>query len=115
MPRCLPPLSWLRAFEAAARHVSFAAAAEELGVTPSAVSQQVRLLEQHLGRILFHRLPRGLRLAEAGETYLPLLTETFERLAARHGGNLRPPATGSPKLEKQSSWGKSSLDRRRRR
>lgn len=85
MPRRLPPLSWLRAFESAARHVSFAAAAEELGVTPSAVSQQVRLLEQHLGRVLFHRLPRGLRLAEAGEAYLPLLSETFERLAAGTG------------------------------
>ena len=82
MSRRLPSLAWLRAFEAAARHVSFAAAAEELGVTPSAVSQQVRLLEQHLGRLLFHRLPRGLRLAEAGQSYLPLLNETFDRLAS---------------------------------
>lgn len=81
MPRALPPLIWLRAFEAAARHRSFVAAAEELGVTASAVSQQVRLLEQHLGRLLFHRLPRGLKLAEAGEAYLPLVSETFERLA----------------------------------
>lgn len=81
MPRALPPLTWLRAFEAAARHRSFVAAAEELGVTASAISQQVRLLEQHLGRLLFHRLPRGLKLAEAGEAYLPLLSETFERLA----------------------------------
>ncbi|MEX2200327.1 MAG: LysR substrate-binding domain-containing protein [Dongiaceae bacterium] len=80
-PRRLPPLTWLRAFEASARHVSFAAAADELGVTPSAVSQQVRLLEQHLGRLLFHRLPRGLRLAEAGQSYLPLLHAAFERVA----------------------------------
>jgi LysR family transcriptional regulator, glycine cleavage system transcriptional activator len=81
MPRPLPPLTWLRAFEAAARHRSFVAAADELGVTPSAISQQVRLLEQHLGRLLFHRLPRGIRLAEAGESYLPLVSEAFERLA----------------------------------
>ena len=82
MPRILPPLTWLRAFEAAARHRSFVSASAELGVTPSAVSQQVRLLEQHLGRLLFHRLPRGLRLAEAGESYLPLLSEAFERVSA---------------------------------
>ena len=44
------------------------------------MSQQVRLLEQHLGRVLFHRLPRGLHLAEAGQSYLPLLRGTFERL-----------------------------------
>lgn len=77
----LPPLNWLRTFESAARHLSFTAAAAELGVTQSAVSQQVRLLEQHLGRVLFHRLPRGLKLAEAGEALLPLLRDTFERLA----------------------------------
>ncbi len=82
MLRRMPPLGWLRAFEAAARHVSFVAAAEELGVTPTAVSQQVRLLEQHLGRLLFHRLPRGLRLAEAGHSYLPLLNDVFERITA---------------------------------
>ena len=81
MTRRLPPLTWLRSFEAAARHVSFALAAEELGVTSSAVSQQVRLLEQHLGRLLFHRLPRGLQLAEAGQSYLPLLNGIFERLS----------------------------------
>lgn len=82
MSHRLPPLNWLRTFESAARHLSFTAAAAELGVTQSAVSQQVRLLEQHLGRVLFHRLPRGLRLAEAGEALLPLLRDTFERLAA---------------------------------
>jgi LysR family glycine cleavage system transcriptional activator len=81
MARRLPPLTWLRSFEAAARHVSFSLAAEELGVTPSAVSQQVHLLEEHLGRLLFHRLPRGLRLAEAGQSYLPLLNAVFERLS----------------------------------
>lgn len=82
LSRRLPPLGWLRAFEAAARHGSFVAAADELGVTPSAISQQVRSLEQHLGRLLFHRLPRGLRLAEGGQSYLPLLSNILERLAA---------------------------------
>ncbi len=82
MPRRLPPVNWLRAFEAAARHVSFTQAARELGVTPSAVSQQVRLLEQHLGCALFNRLPRSLELAEAGEAYLPLVHDAFERLVA---------------------------------
>ncbi|WP_119459499.1 transcriptional regulator GcvA [Rhodospirillaceae bacterium SYSU D60014] len=77
----LPPLNWLRAFEAAGRHMSFTEAARELGITQSAVSQQVRLLEQHLGRLLFHRLPRGLKLADAGEALLPLVRETFGRLA----------------------------------
>lgn len=103
MARHLPPVNWLRAFEAAARHVSFTGAAQELGVTPSAVSQQVRLLEQHLGRVLFYRLPRSLRLAEAGEAYLPLVRDAFDRLAAstaeifgdRAGGRLKVKATAA--------------------
>lgn len=82
MARRIPPLHWLRAFEAAARHMSFTAAARELNVTQSAVSQQVRLLEAHLGHPLFHRLPRGLQLTERGQAYLPTLREAFERLAA---------------------------------
>jgi LysR family glycine cleavage system transcriptional activator len=80
--RSLPPLPWLRTFEAAARTMSFTAAAFELGVTQSAVSQQIRRLEESFGRPLFHRLPRGLRLTEAGEQLLPLLGDTFARLAA---------------------------------
>src|SRR5690606_32802239 len=81
------------------RHVSFTGAAQELGVTPSAVSQQVRLLEQHLGRVLFYRLPRSLRLAEAGEAYLPLVRDAFDRLAAStaeiFGGRLKVKATAA--------------------
>ena len=76
----LPPVNWLRAFEVAARHLSFTGAARELGVTPSAVSQQVRLLEHHIGASLFERLPRGLALSLAGESYLPVVAESFERL-----------------------------------
>jgi LysR family glycine cleavage system transcriptional activator len=81
MPRELPPLNWLRTFEAAARKMSFTAAGLELGITQSAVSQQIRELERHLGRSLFHRLPRGLRLTEEGDALVPLLAETFDRLA----------------------------------
>ena len=69
----LPPLPWLRAFEAAARHSSFTAAAEELNLTQAAVSHQVRSLEKHLGVTLFERLPRSLRLTEMGAAYLPPL------------------------------------------
>ena len=83
MRRRLPPPNWLRAFEAAARHLSFTAAARELHVTPSAVSQQVRLLEQHLREPLFHRLPRGLQLTTAGAAFLPVVSDAFERMAAR--------------------------------
>jgi LysR family glycine cleavage system transcriptional activator len=79
--RRLPPLNALRAFEAAARLGSFSAAAQELRVTDSAVSQQVRALERYLGTRLFKRLPRGLLLTELGITYLPVLTAGFDRLA----------------------------------
>ena len=59
--RKLPPLTTLRAFEAAARHLSFKEAAEELGVTPTAISHQIRLLEEFCGRSLFQRRPRPLK------------------------------------------------------
>lgn len=65
----LPHPTWLRSFEAAARLGSFSAAAEELGLTPAAVSQQMRLLEQHLKTTLFERLPRGVALTDMGEAY----------------------------------------------
>ncbi|MBM3504551.1 MAG: transcriptional regulator GcvA [Alphaproteobacteria bacterium] len=81
MPRDLPPLNALRAFEAAARHLSFTKAAEELLVTPAAVSQQVKLLEGKLGVALFQRLNRGLLLTDAGRSGLPGLSDSFERLA----------------------------------
>lgn len=78
--RKLPPLNAARAFEAAARHESFARAAEELFVTPAAVSQQVRTLEDWLGVALFQRLPRGLALTHAGRAYLPRLGDALDRL-----------------------------------
>ncbi len=76
----LPPLNAIRAFEAAARHLSIARAAEELSVTPAAVSHQIKALEERLGQPLFRRLPRGLALTEAGRSYLPGLTEGFDRI-----------------------------------
>ncbi len=74
------PLNALRAFEAAARHLSFARAADELHVTPAAVSHQVKNLEDYLATPLFHRLPRGLRLLEAGRALSAELHDVFGRL-----------------------------------
>ncbi|MDH5556285.1 MAG: LysR substrate-binding domain-containing protein [Alphaproteobacteria bacterium] len=81
----LPPLNALRAFEAAARHQSFSAAAEELCVSSGAVSRHVKLLEEHLGVALFRRRPRGLVLTEAGRKLLPEITASFERIVAAAG------------------------------
>ena len=81
MSRHLPPLNALRAFEAAARHLSFTKAARELNVTPAAISHQVKALEEHLGVALFRRLTRALRLTDAGQTAYPKLSEGFDRLA----------------------------------
>ncbi len=71
MARNLPPLNSLRAFEAAARHLSFTKAAEELHVTPAAISHQIKALEEQLGVPLFRRLTRALRLTQAGQSALP--------------------------------------------
>lgn len=78
--RSLPPLNALRAFEAAARHLSFTLAAEELHVTQAAVSHQVKGLEDRLGLKLFRRLPRGLMLTEQGQSLLPELRGAFDRI-----------------------------------
>lgn len=80
MNRRLPPLNALRAFEAAARHLSLSRAAEELHVTPAAVSHQVKALEEALGVKLFRRVSRGLALSAAGQALLPPLSEGFDRL-----------------------------------
>jgi LysR family transcriptional regulator, glycine cleavage system transcriptional activator len=77
----LPPLNGLRCFEAAARHLSFRRAADELGVTPGAVSQQVKSLERALGIMLFRRLPRSLILTDQGEAYLPAITSAFDLIS----------------------------------
>jgi LysR family transcriptional regulator, glycine cleavage system transcriptional activator len=77
----LPTLTWLRAFEAAARTSSFAAAAAELNLTSGAISYQIRGLEAHLGFALFERLPRGVKLTPMGVAYLPPVRKAFEELA----------------------------------
>ncbi|WP_112322018.1 transcriptional regulator GcvA [Oceanibium sediminis] len=76
----LPPLTALRAFEAAARHMSFALAAEELAVTPAALSYQIKNLEAHLQAPLFRRLNRAVELTEAGAALLPYASEGFDAL-----------------------------------
>ncbi|PMN92629.1 LysR substrate-binding domain-containing protein [Enterovibrio norvegicus] len=78
--RLTPPLNALRAFEASARHQSFAKAADELAVTPGAISQQVSSLESRLGLALFERVKQRLLLTPAGESYLAPLKESFDRM-----------------------------------
>ncbi|MAF04845.1 MULTISPECIES: LysR family transcriptional regulator [unclassified Herbaspirillum] len=75
------PLNALRAFEVSARHLSFTRAAEELSVTQTAVSMQVKNLEQRLGVTLFRRLPRGLALTDEGLALLPVVAQSFGRIA----------------------------------
>ena len=108
----LPPLNALRAFEAAARHNGFVAAAEELHVSRGAISRHVKLLEDYLGTPLFRRHAKGVTLTEAGKRLRPVLTESFEAISreaqrlSSSASDLRiicPPATSIrwliPKLE----------------
>src|SRR5262245_32058818 len=81
MPRRLPPLNALKAFEAAARHESFTRAAEELCVTQGAVSHQVKALEAELGLKLFNRERQRLVITEAGRNYLIVIRDAFDRIA----------------------------------
>ena len=74
----LPPVTELRAFEAAARQVSFKKAAAELGLTPTAISHQIRLLEQYCGTALFRRRPRPLALTETGARLFPVVRDGLE-------------------------------------
>lgn len=82
MYRDLPPLTWLRAFEASARRLSFTAAAQELNLTQAAVSKHVRSLEGRLRRQLFVRHARSLELTRWGGAYLPKVQDALERLSA---------------------------------
>ena len=82
MARNFPPLASLRAFEAAARHQSFKLAAAELHVSPSAISHQVKHLEQVLGMALFRRSARSIALTPAGEKYFPYLKDAFDHIWA---------------------------------
>src|ERR1700724_1629212 len=91
----LPPLIELRAFDAAARHLSFKKAAAELGVTPTAISHQIRLLERYCGRALFRRRPRPLSLTESGARLFPIIRGGLETFviafaAVRRDGDTQP-------------------------
>lgn len=98
----LPPLTALRAFEAAARHMSFAKAAEELNVTPAALSFQIKSLEEHLGQPVFRRLNRAVELTEVGRALAPGAQEGFAMLnttwrnARRLGDQSHLTATSGP-------------------
>ncbi|MBO6758813.1 MAG: LysR family transcriptional regulator [Roseibium sp.] len=81
MSYTLPPLAWLRAFEAAARLGNFTRAAEELNLTPAAISYQVRALETHLQYALFERRHRALELTRLGQTYLPSVAKALADLS----------------------------------
>ena len=115
MVRRLPPLNALRAFEAAARHLSFAKAAEELSVTPAAVSHQIKGLEEQLGLKLFRRANRAIWLTEAGQACLPDLREGFDRLASGierlRGQQARGVLTVSVPPGFAAKWLVSRLDR----
>lgn len=80
MKRSALPLNGLRAFEAAARHLSFTRAAAEMNVTQAAISHQVKALERRLGLALFRRLPKSLRLTDEGQALLPELGAAFDRI-----------------------------------
>ena len=90
-PDRFPPLNALRAFEAAARRLSFTKAAEELNVTPGAISQQIRQLEDFAGTPLFKRTGRSVLLTDAAQACLPMVHEAFEKIAEA-GRQMRQPA-----------------------
>jgi LysR family transcriptional regulator, glycine cleavage system transcriptional activator len=104
----LPTLTWLRAFEAAARTSSFTAAAGELRLTSGAISYQIRALEQYLGFALFERLPRGVKLTPMGVAYLPPVRKAFEQLAdstsGLFGGSERGEITVHAPVSLASLW-----------
>lgn len=100
----LPPLTALRAFDAAARHMSFAKAADELNVTPAALSFQIKSLEERLGQPVFRRLNRAVELTEAGRALAPGAAEGFStlqaawRAARRQGDDTSLTVTAGPAL-----------------
>jgi LysR family glycine cleavage system transcriptional activator len=106
--RKLPPLAALRAFEATARHLSAKRAADELAVTPTAVSHQIRHLEDHLGLALFVRRPRQLVLTADGKTLYEALRSGFdlmeEALAKLRTGHVRQPVTVSATPAFAAKW-----------
>lgn len=95
MSERLPPLTALRAFDAAARHMSFQQAAAELNVTPAALSFQIKSLEEHMGAPLFRRLNRAVELTEAGRVLAPGAKDGFEMLSAAWRATRRLQDNGS--------------------
>ncbi|MDX1593759.1 MAG: transcriptional regulator GcvA [Gammaproteobacteria bacterium] len=111
----LPPLKALQAFEAAGRHLSFSAAARELNVTPGAISQQIRQLEEALDVRLFKRLHRAVVLTESGQRFLPPVSRGFEQLgeavALLHDTREDGPLTITTASSFASNWLIPRLDR----
>ncbi len=107
-PPQIPSLNWLRIFEAAARHGSFARAAETLNMSPSAVSQQIRALETFLGRPLFTRGPRSVTLTAAGHSFLPVIARSLHQVEVATGNvfgdRQRKPLSISCTLILASGW-----------
>lgn len=103
----LPPLNWLKTFEVAARLLNFSAAGRELNMTQSAVSQQIRLLEHHLGDPLFNRQHRRVTLTNSGMAYLPVVQSAIERLQRSTVDIFAPISKGQLVLEVNMAfaWG----------
>ncbi|TMM50253.1 LysR family transcriptional regulator [Qipengyuania marisflavi] len=108
MKRTHLPLNALRVYDAAARHLSFTRAADELAVTPAAVGQQIRALEDHLGTVLFRRTSKGLELTEEGDAGLDALREGFlkfeESVAAMQAGQASDSYTIAAPREFYAQW-----------
>lgn len=104
MSRRLPPLNALRAFECAARHLSFTKAADELHVTQAAISHQIKGLEDWLGMPLFRRLNRALVLTEAGESYLPAVKDALDTLSHATERLLRRDGSGALTISTMPSF-----------
>lgn len=104
-PRPMPPLNSIRAFEVAARHLNFSRAAEELGVTPGAVSKQVIALEDFIGAQLFERLPDGLGLTLEGRELAESISPAFDMLGgAFNRFSRRPPRSNAFRLSTVASF-----------
>jgi len=103
----LPPLQWLRVFESSARHLSFTQAGNELNITQSAVSQQIKLLENFVGEALFIRGSRSLQLTNAGSSYLPDIQSALQILRQSTRSNFVQ--SDSNRITVRSNWSFSVL------
>lgn len=100
----LPPLNWLRTFEVAARELNFTVAARELNMTQSAVSQQVRLLEDYLNEPLFNRTARQVTLTKRGRAYLPVVQSALQVLQRGTSDIFSPLKGGSVTIEVNTAF-----------